>query len=320
MSSLVEKVKKSQYEDPMLVHHRDVLPQKKESLFEVPADRVLKYHGRLCVPDVARLRRQIFEEAHHSHYSVHPREKKMAASSRSRVFLYLDPPIFTGSNSKEDPQDCIDHMGRALRVMYSSNTELVELASYRLRDVAAVWYESWLMSRGENAPPMVWFEFTKAFLAHYFPVEIRRARVDKFLSLQQNNMSAREYSLKFNSLTRYAPAIIAEMEDRAYAQNLEDRIRQQRAEQNPDRGRYKRARSAGYSGDYQGGYKPHSFRRPAPSVVSAPTQFQGQRYDRSTYSGPCQNSKASRSSHRGGLSQARPPLPHCDQCGKGHFV
>ncbi|XP_060210481.1 uncharacterized protein LOC132637409 [Lycium barbarum] len=231
--------------------------------------------------------------------------------------------------------------------MHASDTESVELASYRLWDMAAVWYESWRRSRGQNAPPAVWFEFTRAFLAHYLPAEIRRARVDEFLLLRQNNMSIREYSLKFNSLARYAQAIVAEMEDRVhrfvtglgphlikacmtaslqdgmdiariqgYAQNLEELQRQ--AKQDPDRGRHKQARSAGYSGDYQGGYRPHYSKRPASSVVSVPSHFQGQRYDRSIYSRLGQRSRAPATSYRRETNQARPPLPRYDQCGKGH--
>ncbi|XP_060183089.1 uncharacterized protein LOC132613046 [Lycium barbarum] len=78
----------------------------------------------------------------------------------------------------------------------------------------------------------------------------------------------------------------------AYAQNLEDLEHRKRTEQEPRRSSYKRARSAGYSGAYQEDYRPHSYRRSDPSAVSAPS--------------------------RGESSQARPPLPRCDQCGKGH--
>lgn len=81
--------------------------------------------------------------------------------------------------------------------LYLLETESVELASYRLHDVAANWYESWLLCRGEGAPPAVWDEFTGAFLAHFLPPEVRRAREDRFLMLRQRGRSVREYSLGF---------------------------------------------------------------------------------------------------------------------------
>ncbi|XP_070040992.1 uncharacterized protein [Nicotiana tomentosiformis] len=69
-------------------------------------------------------------------------------SARVRGFINLDPPVFTGEDPNEDPQVFIDRMQRTLRVMKNTVTELVELASYRLQDVAVNWYESWELSRG----------------------------------------------------------------------------------------------------------------------------------------------------------------------------
>ncbi|XP_019258535.1 PREDICTED: uncharacterized protein LOC109236775 [Nicotiana attenuata] len=45
-------------------------------------------------------------------------------------------------------------------------------------------------------------EFTEAFLRRYLPPELRRARVDRFLTLRQGNMSVRQYNLQFDSLAR----------------------------------------------------------------------------------------------------------------------
>ena len=38
---------------------------------------VLRYQGRLCVPDVDRFKYRILEEAHVSRYSIHPGSTKM---------------------------------------------------------------------------------------------------------------------------------------------------------------------------------------------------------------------------------------------------
>ncbi|XP_070034823.1 uncharacterized protein [Nicotiana tomentosiformis] len=100
--------------------------------------------------------------------------------------------------------------------MKATATESVELASYRHQDAAVNWYESWELSRGKDAPPTVWQEFTKAFLHHYRPPELRRARVDIFLTLRQGNMSVREYSLQLDLLARYAPTVVSKMEDRVH--------------------------------------------------------------------------------------------------------
>ncbi|PHU04244.1 hypothetical protein BC332_25066 [Capsicum chinense] len=102
-----------------------------------------------------------------------------------------------------------------------------------------------------------------------------QARADQFLNLYQGNMSMRVYSLRFNSLSRYAPNVVATMDDRvhqyvdrldpylvrdctiaalnkdmdiariqAFAQKMEDQ-RQRRRTQESERGYSKRARSTG---------------------------------------------------------------------------
>ena len=95
-----------------------------------------------------------------------------AASTRIRDFLNLDPPSFTGSDPNEDPQDFIDQIQRTFDVMHVSSKEALELAAYRLKGVAILWYESWKQSRETDAPSATWKEFKKAFLGHYLPLEI----------------------------------------------------------------------------------------------------------------------------------------------------
>ncbi|XP_070046631.1 uncharacterized protein [Nicotiana tomentosiformis] len=76
-SSLVTEVKERQYEDLVLVHYRNTTPQKEKIPFEITKDGVLKYRGRLCIPNVAGLRRQVMGENHYSRYSIHLGATKM---------------------------------------------------------------------------------------------------------------------------------------------------------------------------------------------------------------------------------------------------
>ncbi|XP_049414749.1 uncharacterized protein LOC125877522 [Solanum stenotomum] len=110
--------------------------------------------------------------------------------------------------------------------MHASVTEAVELASFRLRDVAILWYETWEKYRGLDAPPAEWEDFFEAFLAHYLPREVREARLDQFFKLKQGTMSVRDYSHKFNSLARYAPDIVHTMSARVhrYVDGLGDHL------------------------------------------------------------------------------------------------
>ena len=76
-SSIIDEVKRHQYKDPILAQYRDAALQKEKTPFKVTPDGVLRYEGRLCVPDTAGLRRQVMGEAHSARYSIHPGSTKM---------------------------------------------------------------------------------------------------------------------------------------------------------------------------------------------------------------------------------------------------
>ena len=272
-----------------------------------------------------------------------------AVATRIHDFFNLDPPSFTGSDPKEDPQDFIDQIQRTLDVMHVGGIEAVELATYRLKGMAILWCEAWKQSKGIDAPPTTWKEFKEAFLDHYLPLEIREAHADQFLNLYQGNMSAREYNLQFNSLSRYAPNVVATMADRvhryvdrldtylvrdctiaslnkdmdiarmqAFAQKLEDQ-RQRRKAQELERVQSKRARSTGQFTPSQSDLRPQFFNRPprpssSYSAVSAPPQFQEPRRNQLGQRGEGQGTRTAGYSVR----QQMAPIQPCRQCGKNH--
>ncbi|XP_070041048.1 uncharacterized protein [Nicotiana tomentosiformis] len=107
-----------------------------------------------------------------------------SASSRVNRFLQLDPPVFTGTDSEEDPQEFNDDMHKTLRVMHATAMEGVELISYRLKGVACSWFEMWEDSREEGSSPARLNEFVDAFIDHFLPVETKADHVAKFESLK----------------------------------------------------------------------------------------------------------------------------------------
>ncbi|KAH0693041.1 hypothetical protein KY285_020138 [Solanum tuberosum] len=222
--------------------------------------------------------------------------------------------------------------------MHVSDKEVVELATYRLKGVAMLWYETWKQSKSTEAPPTTWKEFNKAFLDHYLPLEIQEARADQFLNLHQGGMSVREYRLQFNSLSRYAPNVVATMKDRvhqyvdrldsylvrdctiaslnkdmdiarmqAFEHKLEDQKQRRRA-QETERGQSKRARSIGQA-------------RPSfpYSTASAPPHFRGPRSNQFRQKSESQGSQTTRYPEKGSKTQSIPPRQPCKQCGMIHL-
>ncbi|XP_075103718.1 uncharacterized protein LOC142178287 [Nicotiana tabacum] len=76
-SSLVERIKATQYEDERLCKYRDEALAGKSKDMIVESDGVLRMGDMLCVADIDGLRHAILEEAHNSIYTIHPGSTKM---------------------------------------------------------------------------------------------------------------------------------------------------------------------------------------------------------------------------------------------------
>ena len=81
-SSLVVEVKKKQDSDPILLELKGTVHNQRVEVFSQGGDGVLRYQGRLSVPDVGELRKYILVEAHNSMYSIHPCATKMCHDRR----------------------------------------------------------------------------------------------------------------------------------------------------------------------------------------------------------------------------------------------
>lgn len=145
-----------------------------------------------------------------------PGTSNRTVSARVRDFINLDPRVFIRTYPNVDPQKLLDQMQETLRVMHGTDTESVELTSYKSRDFAVVLYETWEQYRGPLSLPVRWREFSEALLQQYLLVEVCQAKQDKFFWLEQDNMSVRGHSMQFNSLVRYSPSVVAEMSDRVH--------------------------------------------------------------------------------------------------------
>ena len=68
----VVEVKEKQDIDPILLELKNTVHNQRVEVFSQGGDGVLRYQGRLCVPNVGELRQHILAEAHNSRHSIHP--------------------------------------------------------------------------------------------------------------------------------------------------------------------------------------------------------------------------------------------------------
>ena len=63
-SSFVVEVKEKKDNDPIFLEHKGAVHNHRVEVFSQGGDGVLRYQGRLCVPDVGELRKHILVEDH----------------------------------------------------------------------------------------------------------------------------------------------------------------------------------------------------------------------------------------------------------------
>ena len=74
---LIDRVREAQGQDEQMVKIKEQVQQGNRVDFMISNDGTLLYRGRLYVPSVEVLKREIMEEAHNSTYSMHPRSTKL---------------------------------------------------------------------------------------------------------------------------------------------------------------------------------------------------------------------------------------------------
>ena len=76
-STLLDRIKQGQKEDPKLIGYKELVDSGKELDFNISTEGVIRFQGRLCVPDDRTIKEEILTEAHNTPYSVHPGTTKM---------------------------------------------------------------------------------------------------------------------------------------------------------------------------------------------------------------------------------------------------
>ncbi|XP_058181413.1 uncharacterized protein LOC131299855 [Rhododendron vialii] len=165
------------------------------------------------------------------------------ALSAMREFSRRNPPTFDGTSS--DPL-VADHWLAQIRKLFNAlkiteDDLRVNIVAVQLTGEANEWWESVLESRKDarratrtvaqvNEPDvenLTWAEFETLFEEQYFPETSREQLRDQFEKLEQGGMTVSEYAQKFQSLSRFAPELVAteERKCRRFEKGLHNTVR-----------------------------------------------------------------------------------------------
>ncbi|MCI67572.1 hypothetical protein A2U01_0088831, partial [Trifolium medium] len=73
----LENIKECQKTDMKLMEKLVLIQEGKETNIKVDESGVMRFQGRVCVPDVPELKKMIMDEGHRSGLSIHPGVTKM---------------------------------------------------------------------------------------------------------------------------------------------------------------------------------------------------------------------------------------------------
>ncbi|XP_058208151.1 uncharacterized protein LOC131321160 [Rhododendron vialii] len=160
-----------------------------------------------------------------------------------KEFSHRNPSVFDGTSS--DPL-VADHWLAQIRKLFralniTEDNIRVGIVAVQLVGEADEWWESILEIRKDarravrtaaqvNEPDvenLTWAKFETLFEDQYFPETSRENLRDQFEKLEQGNMTVSEYVQKFQSLSRFAPELVAteERKCRRFEKGLHNTVR-----------------------------------------------------------------------------------------------
>ena len=128
------EVKEKQESDPILLELKGAVNNQRVEVFSQGGDGVLRYQGRLCVPDVVELRQYILAEAHNSRYYIHLGATKMYRDLRE---------VYWWNGMKRDIADFVSKCPNCQQVKVEhqkpgSMTQEIDIPTWKLNAINMV--------------------------------------------------------------------------------------------------------------------------------------------------------------------------------------
>ncbi|XP_031283418.1 uncharacterized protein LOC116142108 [Pistacia vera] len=117
------------------------------------------------------------------------------------------PPEFSSTNDPIVAEQWIKLVEKATALFPMIDQEKIPYATYLLRGDAMTWWE--LMEQTQDTTTLTWSGFKELFEEQYRTADMISSKLQEFISLQQGNMTVKKYSIKFNSLAKFASILVS---------------------------------------------------------------------------------------------------------------
>ncbi|KAL0533338.1 hypothetical protein IC582_030157 [Cucumis melo] len=84
----------------------------------------------------------------------------------------------------------------------------VQCAVFFLEDRGTAWWETAERMLGGDVGKITWEQFKENFYAKFFSANVKHAKLQKFLNLEQDDMTVEQYDAEFDMLSRFAPDMV----------------------------------------------------------------------------------------------------------------
>ncbi|TYK23816.1 ty3-gypsy retrotransposon protein [Cucumis melo var. makuwa] len=133
-----------------------------------------------------------------------------AEAKHLRDFRKYNPTTFDGS--LEDPtraQLLLSSLETIFRYMKCPEDQKVQCVIFMLTDRGTAWWETTERMLGGDVGQITWHQFKESFYAKFFSASLRDAKQQKFLNLEQDDITVEQHDAEFDMLSRFAPKMIA---------------------------------------------------------------------------------------------------------------
>ncbi|KAA0065652.1 ty3-gypsy retrotransposon protein [Cucumis melo var. makuwa] len=84
----------------------------------------------------------------------------------------------------------------------------IQCAVFFLEDRGTAWWETAERMLGGDVSKITWEQFKENFYAKFFSANVKHAKLQEFLNLEQGDMTVEQYDAEFDMLSRFAPDVV----------------------------------------------------------------------------------------------------------------
>ncbi|KAA0067065.1 gag protease polyprotein [Cucumis melo var. makuwa] len=132
-----------------------------------------------------------------------------------RNFRKYNPKTF--NESMDNPTKAymwLTSIEKIFRYMKCPEDQKVQCAVFFLDDRGTTWWETAERMLGGDVSKITWEQFKESFYVKFFSANIKYAKQQEFLNLEQDDMTVEQYDAEFDMLSRFAPDVVKDEEAR----------------------------------------------------------------------------------------------------------